>query len=234
MMEQQGYRWTMWEPNGPAYVHRGNLDVELRRGTIVDLETTALRPSHGHIICFGCIFGTTIEIRAKDRKATWKEYYARLRVFVKRLPRPLYAYNAKFDGGFLRRYCDFRERIIDLFEPWRSRAESRKQKFPSLDELVRGPWDALPPYRIPEREVDVLEPGILSDEEEQWLRRHQGTWRGQAWERKGMITGKDVPRLWGEYLNGEDEALVEIAEHNRQDLLKTLCLLAFLGRPLTK
>ncbi len=223
----------MWELEGAAFVIRQELPVAVKSGTIVDLETTGIQPSKSHIICLGCVFGTTLEIRAKSRKATWKGFYNHLRPVVKALPRPFHAYNAKFDKGFLKRHLGYRGSVIDLFEPWRSRAESRISKWPSLDELIRGPWDAIPPHMAPVRDAELPTPGVLREDEEKWLTR-RGRWKRQAWEARGLITGKDIPRLWREYLKGDDEALRQIGEHNRQDLIKTLCLLAFLTRPLTE
>ncbi len=69
--------------------------------------------------------------------------------------------------------------------------------------------------------------GALREDEEAWLRRGQ---RQCIPPRVRRITGKEIPRLWREYqVKGDLEALRDIVAHNRQDLLKTLCLYLFLG-----
>lgn len=224
----------MWELQGPAFVSIEELPVVLKRGSILDLETTGLEPGRSGIVCLGFVCGSKLEIRARLRASTASEFNNMLRSIVKSLPQPIYAYNAKFDGSLIRKHLGYRDRaLIDLFEPWRSRAESHKLKFPSLDELVRGPWDALPPHMVAMRD-EIPANVVLREDETQWLKGGRNSYRRQVWEFKGQITGKDVPRFWREYQNGRDEALREIGEHNRQDLIKTLCLLTFLGRPLTQ
>jgi len=220
------------ERKGPSYYFREDLPLALSHGTILDVETTGLEPSRSGIVCFGSISGSTLEIRCRARDSGADDFYRQLNAVLMVSPQPFYAYNAKFDASMLQKRVGYRgPRFIDLFEPWRSRAEAHNIKFPSLDELVRGPWDALPPQLVPVRE-EIPANAYLREDELQWLRKGR-RFRREAWEFRGLVSGKDVPKLWRDYLNGEDEALVQIAEHNRQDLLKTLCLLTFLGRPLT-
>ncbi len=224
----------MWELQGPAFACVEELPLLLKKGSIIDLETTGLEPGRSGIVCLGFVASSRMEIRARSRTSTANEFTAMLHSVVKNLPHPIYAYNAKFDSSMMKKHLGYRgPPLVDLFEPWRSRAEGYKLKFPSLDELVRGPWDALPPHMVAVRD-EIPANVVLREDEMQWLRGSRSSYRRQAWEFKGQTTGKDVPRLWREYLKGRDEALREIGEHNRQDLIKTLCLLAFLGRPLTQ
>ncbi len=210
------------------------LPLRLGRGTILDLETTDLGAGSG-IVCLGSVHDNVLRILARGRHSSADEFHQYLTPLLQCLPQPFYAYNAKFDAGFLRRQLGYRgPRLIDLFEPWRSRAESRNKKWPSLDELIRGPWDELPPYRLPVRDPEPIDMGLLREDEAAWLKRGHGSWRRESFENRGAISGRDVPRLWRKYVGGDSEALRLIAEHNRQDILKTLCLIAFLGRPLTE
>lgn len=103
----------MWELEKDAFVSRQELSVAVKAGTIIDLETTGVQPSKSHIICFGCICGTTLEIRVRHRGATWKGFYNHLRRVVKDLPRPFHAYNAKFDQRFLKRHLGYSESVIE-------------------------------------------------------------------------------------------------------------------------
>lgn len=112
----------------------------------MDLETTDLTPSHGGVVCLGAIHGDRLEVRVRAREVKVGEFYGGLKEVVRALPRPVYAYNAAFDGKFLKKYLGYDRNglVVDLFEPWRSRAEATAMKWPKLDELVRGPWDDIP------------------------------------------------------------------------------------------
>lgn len=69
--------------------------------------------------------------------------------------------------------------------------------------------------------------GALPEDEEAWLRRGQ---RHRIPPRVRRVTGKEIPRLWERYhAAGDLRALEAIVDHNRQDLLKALCLLLFLA-----
>jgi len=214
---------------GPAHVLQQELPTSLTKGTIVDLETTDLTPSRGGVICIGTIRSSTLEIRTRARDAKFRSFYDSLKGFVRDLPRPFYAYNASFDAKFLRSFLGYgkKELVVDLFEPWRSRAEVLNLKWPSLDELVTGPFDELP--RDPGRDVDrdiVLPLGALREDEEAWLRRGR---HERIPRRVRRVTGKEIPALWKRYVERDDlAALDDIVLHNRQDLLKALALLLFL------
>ena len=57
-----------WEPRGPSYLTIEALLVQMKAGTIIDVETTGLDPASSGIVCFGSVQGSTLEMRARSRK----------------------------------------------------------------------------------------------------------------------------------------------------------------------
>lgn len=109
------------------------LMLGIPQGTLIDLETTGLDVDHDEIVLFGYIQGSRLEIicRSSEEEAP---FAAQLAGLVRTLPRPFYAYNLSFEKGFLQaKGIDIEG--IDLFQPWKEKAEALYLKWPKLDEL---------------------------------------------------------------------------------------------------
>src|SRR2546425_2790623 len=105
---KSGGRESMWEVRGPSFLSVQDLPVALRKGTIIDLETTGLEPAKSAIVCLGCVFGSTLEIHMRGRSARPDEFYNQLRSVLRSRPQPFYAYNSKFDGSLMKRYLGYK------------------------------------------------------------------------------------------------------------------------------
>jgi hypothetical protein len=103
------------------------------RGTLIDLETTGLDVDHDEIVLFGYIQGSRLEIICRNSKEE-APFVFQLAKLVPTLPRPFYAYNLSFEKGFLRAK-GIEIEGIDLFQPWKEKAEALLLKWPKLDEL---------------------------------------------------------------------------------------------------
>jgi uncharacterized protein YprB with RNaseH-like and TPR domain len=109
------------------------LMLGIPKGTLIDLETTGLDVDRDEIVLFGYIQGSRLEIicRNSDDEAP---FIAQLAELVPTLPEPFYAYNLSFEKGFLRaRGIEIEG--IDLFQPWKEKADALSLKWPKLDEL---------------------------------------------------------------------------------------------------
>ncbi len=109
------------------------LMLGIPKGTLIDLETTDLNVDHDEIVLFGYIQGSSLEItcRNPEEEAT---FIVQLAELVPTLPRPFYAYNLAFEKGFLQaRGIDIEG--VDLFQPWKEKAEALYLKWLKLDEL---------------------------------------------------------------------------------------------------
>jgi len=107
--------------------------VSIPQGTLVDIETTGLDGSYDEVVVFGYIQGNCLEIICRT-SGNEEPFIARLAELVPALPRPFYAYNLSFEKGFLRaKGMDIEG--IDLFQPWKEKAEELCLKWPKLDEL---------------------------------------------------------------------------------------------------
>ena len=109
------------------------LMLGIPQGTLIDLETTGLDLDHDEIVLFGYIQGSRLEIicRSSQEEAPFTD---RLAALVPMLPRPFYAYNLPFEKGFLQAK-GINIEGIDLFQPWKEKAEALCLKWPKLDEL---------------------------------------------------------------------------------------------------
>lgn len=103
------------------------------QGTLIDLETTGLDVNHDEIVLLGYVQGNRLEIicrRSEDERL----FVAQLTELVLRLPGPFYAYNLSFEKGFLEAR-GIQIEGVDLFQPWKEKAEALSLKWPKLDEL---------------------------------------------------------------------------------------------------
>jgi hypothetical protein len=163
------------------------LIVSIPQGTLIDIETTGLDGSYDEIVIFGYIQGSRLEIicRTSEKEGPFIAQIARL---VPNLSRPFYAYNLSFERGFLKAK-GINIRGIDLFQPWKEKAEALRLKWPKLDELFS---------------------------------------HAEHYFNEPVISGKDVPLLWEEFLKtGDKDYLQQIVRHNESDLLRELYLLVY-------
>jgi uncharacterized protein YprB with RNaseH-like and TPR domain len=107
--------------------------VSIPQGTLVDIETTGLDSNHDEIIIFGYVERNYLRIicRTSDDE---KPFIVQLAKLVPALPGPFYAYNLSFEKGFLKAK-GINIQGIDLFKPWKEKAEKLYLKWPKLDEL---------------------------------------------------------------------------------------------------
>ena len=109
------------------------LMLGIPQGTLIDLETTGLDMGQDEIVLFGYIQGSRLEIICRSSKEE-APFIAQLTELVPTLPRPFYAYNLSFEKGFLQaKGIDIEG--VDLFQPWKEKAEALYLKWPKLDEL---------------------------------------------------------------------------------------------------
>jgi uncharacterized protein YprB with RNaseH-like and TPR domain len=107
--------------------------VSIPKGTLVDIETTGLDGKYDEVIVFGYIQGNCLEIICRTSRDE-EPFIARLAQLVPKLPRPFHAYNLSFEKGFLKaKGMDIEG--IDLFQPWKKKADELSLKWPKLDEL---------------------------------------------------------------------------------------------------
>jgi len=110
------------------------LMLGIPQGTLIDLETTGLDMGKDEIVLFGYIQGSHLEIICRSSKDE-APFIAQLAELVATLSRPFYAYNFSFERGFLHAK-GIEIEGIDLFQPWKEKAEALCLKWPKLDELL--------------------------------------------------------------------------------------------------
>ena len=163
------------------------LMVSIPQGTLLDIETTGLDGNYDEIVIFGYVEGNCLKIlyRTLEKEGPFIAQIARL---VPKLSQPFYAYNLSFEKGFLKAK-GINIEGIDLFQPWKEKAEALHLKWPKLDELFS---------------------------------------HAEHYFNESVISGKDVPLLWGEFLKtGDKDYLQQIVRHNESDLLRELYLLVY-------
>lgn len=109
------------------------LMVGIPRGTLLDIETTGLNVGFDEIVVFGYIQENRLEIICRTSRDE-EPFMAQITKLVPSLPRPFYAYNLSFEKEFLKAR-GMNIEGIDLFQPWKEKAEELHLKWPKLDEL---------------------------------------------------------------------------------------------------
>jgi uncharacterized protein YprB with RNaseH-like and TPR domain len=107
--------------------------VSIPQGTLVDIETTGLDSNCDEIVVFGYVQGNRLEIICRTSREE-EPFIAQLAELVPNLSRPFYAYNLSFEKGFLKAK-GMNIEGIDLFQPWKEKADELYLKWPKLDEL---------------------------------------------------------------------------------------------------
>jgi uncharacterized protein YprB with RNaseH-like and TPR domain len=172
-------------------VRTATLALGVQEGTLIDFETTGIpgkTPEH-EVVTLGYLYLNKLAVM--QRKSHEKEpFYEEVRKTIVHLPRPLYSYNAKFEREIIEDELGLHlpeKDILDIMEPWRTKAESMGKKWPKLDELISVPGD------------------YFGEEK---------------------TTGRDVPRLWQEYLTTHSEAILKkIMDHCLSDVVRESVLL---------
>ncbi len=145
------------------------LMLGIPQGTLIDLETTGLDADHDEIVLCGYIQGNRLEIicRNSEEEALFTVQLAEL---VSSLPRPFYAYNLSFEKAFLQAKGILIEGI-DLFQPWKEKAEALYLKWPKLDELFSHAEHYFNEPVISGRDVPLLWQKFLCSRDDSYLQQ---------------------------------------------------------------
>ena len=109
-------------------------------GTIVDVETVNLRPEPNGMFTFGILSGSEIRITQAENEPDCAVLASEVRQAWTDLPRPIYAYNKKFVGGWLSEALGAEAHIDhDTMDAWKAVADQQSLKWPRLRELIRPP-----------------------------------------------------------------------------------------------
>lgn len=145
------------------------LMLGIPQGTLIDIETTGLDMDRDEIVLFGYIQGSHLEIicRSSQEEAP---FIAQLAELVPTLPRPFYAYNLTFEKGFLQaKGIDIEG--IDLFQPWKEKAEALYLKWPKLDELFSHAEHYFDEPVISGKDVPLLWQRFLHTDDDSYLQQ---------------------------------------------------------------
>ena len=110
------------------------LMLSIPKGTLIDIETTGLDGRYNEIVVFGYIEKNCLRMICRT-SIQEEPFIAELAKLVPKLSQPFYAYNFSFEKGFLKAK-GMNIEGIDLFQPWKEKAERLYLKWPKLDELL--------------------------------------------------------------------------------------------------
>lgn len=182
--------------SGTLRIHQ-KLAANLKKGTIIDIETTGLEPESDDIIILGWIQKDELFVvqRAEPipkslfgfrASAEKDKFHTALKKIIKDfLIKPIYAFNAEFEKDFIKSKLGIDLNIIDVAKPWFEKAEKKGLPRPKLDSLVTIPKEYY----------------------------HK------------TLSSKQIPLVWAEFEKGNKRRLWQIWEHNKDDLLQTLFLI---------
>ena len=157
------------EDAGMITSYSRELMLGIPQGTLIDLETTGLDVNHDEIVLFGYIQGNRLEIICRSSKEE-APFITQLAEIVPTLPKPFYAYNLSFEKGFLRaKGIDIEG--VDLFQPWKEKAEALYLKWPKLDELFSHAEHYFNEPVISGRDVPLLWQRFLYTEDDNYLQQ---------------------------------------------------------------
>lgn len=145
------------------------LMLGLPQGTLIDLETTGLDADRDEIVLFGYIQGSRLEIICRNIGED-AQFVTQLTELVRALPKPFYAYNLSFEKGFLRAKGIHIEGV-DLFQPWKEKAEALRLKWPKLDELFSHAEHYFNEPVISGKDVPLLWQKFLRTREDSYLQQ---------------------------------------------------------------
>lgn len=155
-------------------------------GTVVDLETVRIEPVARGVFTFGYLTGNEVHIVQAENEPECAELEQYIKTVWDALPRPVYAYNKRFEERWLTNILGADVRIEhDLMEMWRATAEQQYLKWPRLRELIRPPIFY---YRWGIADLDrEADPGKIR----QAIRRAKSVNEVMSLEAKG-----DGPHIW--------------------------------------
>ncbi len=145
------------------------LMVSIPQGTLVDIETTGLDSNDDEIVIFGYVQGNRLEIICRTSREE-EPFIAQLAKLVPKLSRPFYAYNLSFEKGFLKAKGMSIEGI-DLFQPWKEKADELSLKWPKLDELFSHAEQYFNEPVISGKDVPLLWQKFLHTEDKNYLQQ---------------------------------------------------------------
>jgi uncharacterized protein YprB with RNaseH-like and TPR domain len=145
------------------------LMLGIPQGTLIDLETTGLDVDHDEIVLFGYIQGSRLEIICRNSEDE-APFIVQLAELVPTLPKPFYAYNLSFEKGFLQAK-GINIEGIDLFQPWKEKAEALYLKWPKLDELFSHAEHYFNEAVISGKDVPLLWQRFLYTEDDDYLQQ---------------------------------------------------------------
>jgi len=168
-------------------------------GVVLDFETTDYDPAKGEIVAAGFLFGNRAVVLVRTHRIGREDFYRELKVVIGKLKehyRDFYAYNAPFEGRWLKTHLGLKLYVKEIMEPSKGVVETLKSlrgryKLPKLRELLHPRFFHY--FGLKEWDIDSSEVGQL--------------WKKHLEERS------TEPLKW-------------IAWHNLLDLLSELELLA--------
>jgi len=157
------------EDAGMITSYSRELMLGIPQGTLIDLETTGLDVGQDEIVLFGYIQGSRLEIICRNSQEE-APFIVQLAELVPTLPKPFYAYNLSFEKGFLQaKGIDIEG--VDLFQPWKEKAEALYLKWPKLDELFSHAEQYFNEPVISGRDVPLLWQRFLYTEDNNYLQQ---------------------------------------------------------------
>jgi len=159
----------MGEDAGMITSYSRELMLGIPQGTLIDLETTGLDADHDEIVLFGYIQGSRLEIICRS-STDETLFMAELAELVPTLAKPFYAYNLSFEKGFLQARGIGIEGV-DLFQPWKEKAEALYLKWPKLDELFSHAEQYFNEPVISGRDAPLLWQRFLNTKDDNYLQQ---------------------------------------------------------------
>lgn len=143
------------------------LMVGIPQGTLIDIETTGLDANYDEIVIFGYVEGNCLRILYRTSEEE-RPFIAQIGRLISTLSQPFYAYNLSFEKGFLKaKGIDIEG--IDLFQPWKEKADVLHLKWPKLDELFSHAEHYFNEQVISGKDVPLLWEGFLKTGDEDYL-----------------------------------------------------------------
>ncbi|MEM0116828.1 MAG: ribonuclease H-like domain-containing protein [Conexivisphaerales archaeon] len=144
--------------NGILYSRKTLLG--LYQGTLIDFETTGVigvDPSC-EVITLGYL--TQNQLVVLQRKSFEKHgYYNELKKLLNALPKPFYSYNYEFEMKVMKEELGMQVNdsdFYDIMKPYKEMAETRRMKWPKLDELISEPEDYFGEGKVSGKDVPEL------------------------------------------------------------------------------
>lgn len=150
-----------------------SLPLLLAKGSVIDFETNGVpgRDAVSEVVTLGYAEGGTVTV-VQRRSKEKKPFYDVIKAILGRLPRPLYAYNFDFEKAVIRLELGIQAQeseFVDLFTPWKAKAERLGMKWPKLDELVSEPEDYFHARKTSGRQVPGLWDRYLAGPGNEWI-----------------------------------------------------------------